>query len=188
VPHVADDRLDESLAEVDRIGQQLNALTVDAPDDGSQQALAGLMMSLGAVRSVLEEVRRAADPAARQSAVDPAQARVAEFERSLGSFRAASGRSRRGRLTGTAGWTGCLSTRPSRGREPWIAQMTITKWRSPRSTTVGSNGSHIEVRDDHEHGKDHADDPGPQRAVQQSEPGEHDEIPSIRLIHPHPRH
>jgi len=32
--HVADDRLDESLAEVDRIGQQLNALTVDAPTTG----------------------------------------------------------------------------------------------------------------------------------------------------------
>jgi hypothetical protein len=88
-PQVVDGRLDESLAEVDRIGRQLNALTVDAPDDGSQQALAGLLMSLAAVRSSLEEVRRAADPAARQSAVEPAQARVAELERSLGSFRAA---------------------------------------------------------------------------------------------------
>jgi hypothetical protein len=88
-PQVADDRLDESLTDVDRVGQQLNALTVDAPDDRSQQALAGLLMSLGAVRSALEEVRRAAEPIARQSALEPAQARVAEFERSLGSFRAA---------------------------------------------------------------------------------------------------
>jgi hypothetical protein len=88
-PQVGDDRLDESLTEVDRIGQQLNALTLDAPDDRSQQALAGLLMSLAAVRSALEEVRRATDPTARQSAVDPAQARVAEFERSLGSFRQA---------------------------------------------------------------------------------------------------
>lgn len=89
LPQVTDDRLDESLTEVDQIGQQLNALTVDAPDDQTGQALAGLLMSLAAVRSALEEVRRAADPAARRSAVEPAQARVAEFERSLGSFRAA---------------------------------------------------------------------------------------------------
>jgi hypothetical protein len=88
-PQVVDDRLEQSLAEVDRIGQQLNALTVDAPDDPSQQAVAGLLMALGAVRSALEETRRAPDPAARQSALEPARARVAEFERSLGSFRAA---------------------------------------------------------------------------------------------------
>jgi post-segregation antitoxin (ccd killing protein) len=89
LPQVADDRLDESLTEVDQIGQQLNALTVDAPDDRTQQALAGLLMTLGAVRSALEEVRRAPDQGSRQAAVEPARARVAEFERSLGSFRAA---------------------------------------------------------------------------------------------------
>jgi hypothetical protein len=88
-PQVPDDRLDESLGEVDRIGQQLNALTVDAPDEQTQQALAGLLMSLGAMRSALEEIRRAPDETSRHSAMAPAQARAEEFERSLGSFRAA---------------------------------------------------------------------------------------------------
>jgi hypothetical protein len=88
-PQMADDRLDESIAEVDRIGQQLNALTVDAPDGPTQQALAGLLMSLGAVRSALEGIRGAPDQTARQAAFEPARARVAEFERSLGSFREA---------------------------------------------------------------------------------------------------
>jgi hypothetical protein len=88
-PEIPDDRLDESLTKIDRIGQQLNALTVDAPDEGSQRALAGLLMSLGAVRSALEEIRRAPDQSTRQAAIEPARGRATEFERSLGAFRAA---------------------------------------------------------------------------------------------------
>jgi hypothetical protein len=83
------DRLDEAVADVDRISLQLNALTADAPDDRTRQALAGLLMSLGAVRSALEEIRGTPDQASRRAALNPARARVAEFERSLGSFRAA---------------------------------------------------------------------------------------------------
>jgi hypothetical protein len=88
-PQVADDRIDASMAEVDRISEQLNALTVDAPDDATRQALAGLLMSIGAVRTALEGIRRAPDQSTRDAAMEPARARVAEFERSLGSFRSA---------------------------------------------------------------------------------------------------
>lgn len=88
-PQMADDRLEEAMNEVDRIAQQLNALTVDAPDDATRQALAGLLMSVGAVRSALDEIRRASGQPTRDAAMEPARARVGEFERSLGSFRAA---------------------------------------------------------------------------------------------------
>jgi hypothetical protein len=88
-PQVADASLDDSMAQVDGISQQLNALTVDAPDDATRQALAGLLMSIGAVRTALEGIRRAPDRATRDAAMEPARARVAEFDRSLGSFRSA---------------------------------------------------------------------------------------------------
>lgn len=85
-PEVAGDRIDQALGDLDEVSEHLNALTVDAPDDRSAQALSQLLMTAGTLRSGLQQVRRA-DPVTLQAASATARGRLADFEASLRSFR-----------------------------------------------------------------------------------------------------
>jgi outer membrane biosynthesis protein TonB len=85
-PEVAGDRIDQALEDLDGVSEKLNALTVDAPDDRSAQALSQLLMTLGTLRSSLQQVRQA-DPVTLQAASATARGRLADFEASLQSFR-----------------------------------------------------------------------------------------------------
>jgi hypothetical protein len=88
-PEMPEDRIDAALAELDGISQQLNALTLDATDDRARQALGGLLMTMGTLRSPLEQVKQAGDPLSRQQAIELATARLADFDASLRAFRSA---------------------------------------------------------------------------------------------------
>ena len=85
---VSADRIDDALADVDAISQRLNALTVEAPDDSMRQALGDLIMTLGTLRSSLQQLREA-DPTNRQAASGLARSRLEDFQTSMRSFRAA---------------------------------------------------------------------------------------------------
>jgi hypothetical protein len=87
-PEVAGDRIDQALRDLDGVSEKLNALTVDAPDDRSAQALSQLLTTLGTLRSSLQQVRQA-DPVTLQAASATARGRLADFEASLLSFRSA---------------------------------------------------------------------------------------------------
>jgi hypothetical protein len=85
-PEVSGDRIDQVMGDLDGVSEKLNALTVDAPDDRSAQAVSQLLMALGTLRSSLQQVRQA-DPVTLQAAAATARGRLADFEASLHSFR-----------------------------------------------------------------------------------------------------
>jgi chaperonin cofactor prefoldin len=80
------DRIDAEIAELDSISQQLNALTLDAPDDQVRQATGGVLAALATMRSALEQLRQA-DAQTQQTAAGLAQARTEDVLASLRSFR-----------------------------------------------------------------------------------------------------
>jgi hypothetical protein len=86
-PEMTGTQVDEALTEFDGISQQLNALSLDAPDDRARQALSELLMTMGTLRPTLEQVKLAADPIARQQETGLARGRLADFDAALRAFR-----------------------------------------------------------------------------------------------------
>jgi hypothetical protein len=88
-PEVSGVAIGQILADLDQVSEKLNSLTVDAPDDQMRQALGELLMTLGTLRSALEQVKQGGDPATVQAASTLARGRLSDFETALPSFRAA---------------------------------------------------------------------------------------------------
>jgi hypothetical protein len=86
-PEMTNAQIDDALAEFDGISQQLNALSLDAPDDRARQALGQLLMTMGTLRPTLEQVKLAADPLARQQESGLARGRLMDFDAALRAFR-----------------------------------------------------------------------------------------------------
>ena len=86
-PEMTNAQIDDALAEFDGISQQLNALSLDAPDDGARQAISALLMTMGTLRPTLEQVKLAADPIARQQETGLARGRLMDFDAALRAFR-----------------------------------------------------------------------------------------------------
>jgi hypothetical protein len=84
---VSGEAIGQILTDLDQVSQKLNSLTVDAPDDHMRQALGELLMTLGTLRSALEQLKQGGDPATVQAASTLARGRLTDFETALRSFR-----------------------------------------------------------------------------------------------------